>query len=188
MTIQCVDIGVWHERHLAREATGSPQSLPDDRVTSSTAPGPSYHRDTAWHAHTGGDLRWLWLALLSAVLVGCGSHTPSADEVQQQFIVAIQHNDQPAQLRLIAPTALYTVADIPAIIYNTTVNPHTTLNSKPTGPFQRVEIQPATPRGAAMVSKSVWHYQAAVDCFDTTLAKFGDGWKVISIYRADICP
>ncbi len=132
--------------------------------------------------------RGLVLLLLGVVLAACGSHTLSADEVQQQFIAAIQHNDQPAMLRLIAPTALYTVADIPANIYNATVNPTYKLGYKPTGPFQRVEIQPATPRGAAMVSKSIWHWQVAVECYDTTLAKFDDGWKVMSIYRSDTCP
>ncbi|MBA3948266.1 MAG: hypothetical protein H0X37_27420 [Herpetosiphonaceae bacterium] len=144
-------------------------------------------------AHTAASQQWrgarvLVLLLLGVVLAACGSHTPSADEIQQQFIAAIQHNDQPAMLRLVAPTALYTVADIPATIYNATVEPHRMLNYKPTGPFQRVDIQAAIPRGAAMVSKSLWHWQAAVECYDTTLAKFPAGWKVISIYRSDRCP
>ncbi len=128
------------------------------------------------------------LLLLGVVLTACSSHTLSADEVQQQFIAALQHNDQPAMLRLIAPTALYTVRDIPANIYNATVDPSYKLGYKPAGSFQRVDIQAAIPRGAAMVSKSLWHWQAVVDCFDTTLAHFPEGWKVMSIYHSDTCP
>ncbi len=128
------------------------------------------------------------VCLLSVLLVGCGSHAPTADEVQQQFIAAIRGNDQPAMQRLVASTALYTVGGIPVNIYNATVEPHRMLTYKPTGPFQRVEVEAATARGAAMVSKSLWHWQAAVECYDTTLARFPEGWQVISIYRSDRCP
>jgi len=94
------------------------------------------------------------VGLLGVLLSGCGTHSPGADAVQQQFIAAIRANDQPALQRLVAPTALYTVADIPTNIYNATADPNYKLGYKPTGPFQRVEIQPATPAGRRWSSRA----------------------------------